>query len=298
MLTLFLLGLSATGLGYAASQGAVHVIESVRRRRQEVRVRALLEKGNPAKGRDFALSRLLVKASRYMEGTFEKVLFAPRLADYRLHIESLLRRSGRGEGDTPQRLLGMQVASAVSGGVVFGSLTGWVGACFGALVGAVLPYLMLTDEVKRREGRILRELPDALEAFSLCVEAGLTLDQAWSHYLSNAEPHPWRDELGRVVQQVQAGSSRKDALASLNRRLDLTDVALFSSSVIHAEKAGTGVGATLRRLGATLRDKQAQRAEKSVQELPVKLLLPLLLCIMPVTLLVLFAPILLRLLYG
>jgi tight adherence protein C len=101
-----------------------------------------------------------------------------------------------------------------------------------------------------------------------------------------------------VVQQVQAGSSRKDALVSLNQRLDLTDVALFASSVVHAEKAGTGVGTVLRRLGATLRDKQAQRAEKEVQELPVKLLLPLLLCIMPVTLLVLFAPILLRLIYG
>jgi hypothetical protein len=144
-----------------------------------------------------------------------------------------------------------------------------------------LPILTLQDEARRREGRILRELPDALNPSSLCVEAGLTLDQAWAHYLEGREPHPWSEELSLVVRQVQAGSSRKDALAALSQRLDLTDVSLFVSSVTHAERTGTGVGATLRRLGATLRDKQTQRAEKAVQELPVKLLLPLLLCVMP-----------------
>jgi tight adherence protein C len=297
-LSAILVGLSSLCLGYAASIGAAYALEALRRRRQEVRVRALLEKGVSGSPKVGPLTRTLEKISRYLEGGIARALQNHRLENYRVQLETLLRRSGRDSGTKPERIAGMQVATAALAGVVFGSLTGWAGFLIGALVGAAIPFMMLSDEARRREGRILRELPNALEAFSLCVEAGLTLDQAWAHYLSNASPHPWRDELARVVQQVQAGSSRKDALASLNNRLDLTDVALFTSSVVHAEKAGTGVGIVLRRLGATLRDKQAQRAEKSIQELPVKLLLPLLLCIMPVTLLVLFAPILLRLIYG
>jgi tight adherence protein C len=240
----------------------------------------------------------LEKTARYFEGGVERLLESPRLGIYRTKLESLLRRSGRDIQITPGRIVAMQWAALLLAGAIFGLLAGFVGFLIGGLIGCALPYIMLTDEVRRREGKILRELPNALEAFSLCVEAGLTLDQAWAHYLTNASPHPWREELGRVVQQVQAGSSRKDALATMSQRLDLTDVALFASSVVHAEKAGTGIGITMRRLGSTLRDKQAQRAEKTVQELPVRLLLPLLLCIMPVTLLVLFAPILLRLIYG
>jgi tight adherence protein C len=54
------------------------------------------------------------------------------------------------------------------------------------------------------------------------------------------------------------------------------------------------VAVTLRQLARTLRDKQAQRAEKAIQEMPVKLLLPLVLFIMPVTFLIIFGPILLQ----
>lgn len=294
---LFMLLLCALGLGYAAAVGAEKASERWRRKRQEVRLRTLLEK-SVGPGPRGAVGALLERGARYIESVLSKILERPSWGSYRALVENLLRRSNRAERWSPARVAGMQVTGGFLAALLFGLLAGVLGAVLGLLAGMGLPLLTLSDEARRREGRILREMPNALEAFSLCVEAGLTLDQAWAHYLSDGPTHPLREELARVVRQVQAGSSRKEALGEMSRRLDLTDVSLFASSVSHAEKAGTGVGATLRRLGAALRDKQTQRAEKAVQELPVRLLLPLLLCVMPVTLLVLFAPILLRLLYG
>jgi tight adherence protein C len=127
------------------------------------------------------------------------------------------------------------------------------------------------------------------------VEAGLTLEQSFDQYHRNASPGPLRDEFSKVLQQTRTGSSRKEALGSFRDRLQLTDVSLFVTSVVHAEKSGAGIAHTLKQLSATLRDKQVQRAEKTVQELPVKMLMPLLFCIMPVTFLILFGPVVLQL---
>jgi hypothetical protein len=168
-------------------------------------------------------------------------------------------------------------------------LVSFAAACLGAL----LPVSWIRDRALRREGGILRELPNALEILSLCVEAGLSLEQGLVQYLENTGSQPLALEFSKVLEQTRMGSSRKEALQAMNSRVNLTDVSLFVTSIIHAEKFGTGVSKTLRQLSATLRDKQAQRIEKKVNELPVKMLLPLLLFIMPVTFLIIFGPVLL-----
>jgi tight adherence protein C len=161
------------------------------------------------------------------------------------------------------------------------------------LLAAALPVSLIRDRALRRESKILRELPNSLEILSLCVEAGLSLEQGLSQYLENGKPQPLGEEFTQVLEQTKMGSSRKEALGAMAQRLHLTDVSLFVTSIIHAEKFGTGIAKTLRQLSATVRDKQAQRIEKSVNELPVKMLLPLLLFIMPVTFLIIFGPVLL-----
>jgi Flp pilus assembly protein TadB len=162
-----------------------------------------------------------------------------------------------------------------------------------ALLGACLPVSWIRDRALRREDKILRELPNALEILSLCVEAGLSLEQGLVQYLENTGSQPLANEFSKVLEQTKMGSSRKEALQAMSSRVNLTDVSLLVTSIIHAEKFGTGVSKTLRQLSATLRDKQAQRIEKKVNELPVKMLLPLLLFIMPVTFLIIFGPVLL-----
>jgi tight adherence protein C len=161
-------------------------------------------------------------------------------------------------------------------------------------IGAGLPLIWLQEKALGREKMLLRELPNALEILSLCSEAGLSLEQAMDQYLKNAKAGPLHDEFAGLLEQTRSGSSRKSALESTSSRLDLTDFSLFTTSLIHAERFGTGISMTLRQLSLTMRDKQTQRAEKAVQEMPVKMLIPLILFIMPVTFLIIFGPILLQ----
>jgi tight adherence protein C len=296
-LEIFLILVASACLGYAARDGLVVLWEGLRRKRLEVRMRLFLSAERNEVSGNKPAARLFLQGGRYLESGLEQVLRLKGVEPYRALLEVLIRRSARTEKLNPALVCGLQILSGAAFGLFFGILTSGFGmGLAAAALGAAVPLLWLNDEAQARERRILRDFPDALEKFSLCVEAGLTLDQAWAHYLRQARPGPLLDEISRMVRQIQAGSTRKEALATLSGRLNLTDFSLFASSVTHAERSGTGMGPTLRRLAVGLRDKRTQRAEKAVQELPVKLLLPLLLFIMPVTLLVVFAPVLLRLL--
>ena len=216
------------------------------------------------------------------------------LKKYFLYLSLQLQRMGR-DDLKPIHLVGYQMLAAFGGALIFGILSENVFLAAAAfLIGGFLPMIWLRDNALRREKKILRELPNALEILSLCSEAGLSLEQALDQYLKNAKRGPLRDELGGILEQTRSGSSRKSALETVSSRLNLTDFSLFATSLIQAEKFGTGIAKTLRQLSMTLRDKQTQRAEKAVQEMPVKMLLPLVLFIMPVTFLIIFGPIVLQ----
>jgi tight adherence protein C len=218
----------------------------------------------------------------------------PFFRGYYQEVEGLIRRSRKTELK-PTQIMAYQCLASLGGAVFFYLLSDSGLFTLLALgVGAAYPYLWLRENAMVRERRILVELPNALEVFSLCSEAGLSLEQAMDQYIRSAAAGPMSYEIGEVLEQTQAGSSRKKAMESVAKRLSLTDFSLFASSVIHAEKFGTGIAVTLRQLARTLRDKQSQWAEKAVQEMPVKLLFPLILFIMPVTFLIIFGPILLQ----
>lgn len=218
------------------------------------------------------------------------------LRGYRTRLADWTRREASPEGSGPERILVLQAVAGLGAGALFAVLTGSLPAALAAVVvGAAIPALRLREKALLRERRILAGVPDALEGFALCVEAGLTLDQAMEHYHRDSGEGPLRDEFGKVLNATRAGSSRREALTALRDRLGLPDISLFVTTVVNAERTGAAVSGTLKRLSAILRDKQVQRAEKAVQEMPVKMLLPLVLCIMPVTFLVLFGPVVLQL---
>lgn len=236
----------------------------------------------------------LASVLSWMDGWLAQWTQGPILKKYHDQIDDLIRRSRRTELKASQ-VISYQCLASVGGMSFFYFLSDSVILGFLAFsLGASYPYLWLREKALARERKVLVELPNTLEVLSLCSEAGLSLEQAMEQYIRNAGPGPMSAEIGDILEQTRAGSSRKKAMESVAKRLSLTDFSLFASSVVHAEKFGTGIAVTLRQLARTLRDKQSQRAEKAVQEMPVKLLFPLVLFIMPVTFLIIFGPILLQ----
>jgi Flp pilus assembly protein TadB len=282
---IFLL-LCSAGIGWFTRDRAYLALIRFSRYQQNLRLKRLAE---PVK-KAMPFQTALLYFEERLQGLFQVSLFQK----YFRYLERQLERMNRRDLKAAH-IFGYQIIGSVGAALLFGLVSGSLElAALAFLIGAFLPVIWLRDKALAREAKVLAELPNALEILSLCSEAGLSLEQAMDQYVKNTKPGPLKDEFTGMLEQTRSGSSRKMALEGVRDRLQLTDFSLFTTSLINAEKFGTGISNILRQLSLTMRDKQTQRAEKAVQELPVKLLFPLIFFIMPVTFLIIFGPIVLQ----
>jgi tight adherence protein C len=160
------------------------------------------------------------------------------------------------------------------------------------LAGAYLPTLMLRNTVARRYAKITRGLPDALDLFVICAEAGLSLDAAMTRVGreiggSCAE---LADELGLTAIELGFLPNRRDALLNLSKRVDLASVRGLVNTLVQTEKYGTPLAQALRVLAAEFRDTRMMKAEEKAARLPATLTVPMILFILPPLFIVLIGP--------
>jgi tight adherence protein C len=157
------------------------------------------------------------------------------------------------------------------------------------LLGYILPGMWLSATVSRRQLGIIRALPDALDLLTICVEAGLGFDSAMRR-VADKWDSDLSFEFGRVLQEIQLGKKRRDALRNLSDRLQVSDVTTFVAAVVQAEQLGVSMTKVLRIQSDQMRIKRRQLAEKKAQEAPVKMVIPMVFLIFPSLLLVLLGP--------
>ena len=168
----------------------------------------------------------------------------------------------------------------------------WLGLL--ALGGFYFPMLWLRDVRERRRKDVMRALPVYLDFITMAVEAGLNLNGALNQAMDKGPPGPLRNELYMVVRDLRAGVPRADALRRMEKRLEMEEITSFVGTVIQAEKMGARLGSALRVQALQRRTERFQRAEKLAMEAPVKLILPLIVFIFPVTFIVLAFPIVMK----
>ena len=161
----------------------------------------------------------------------------------------------------------------------------------GAL-GVALPGLWLSRRIEHRSRTIVDGFPDALDMMVVCVEAGLGLDAALTRVSSQIAPtHPvLAAELAQVTLELRAGKSREDALRNLAARVGLREVGAFVTLLIQTEALGTSIAQALRVHAEEMRRARLLRAEERAHKLPVKLTIPLVVCILPAMLVVVLLP--------
>jgi tight adherence protein C len=157
------------------------------------------------------------------------------------------------------------------------------------VVGYFLPELLLHSRGEERSTRIALELPDTLDQMTIAVEAGLGFDSAMARAGKNGKG-PLAEELIRTLQDMQVGQSRRQAYDSLGNRTDVPDLRKFVRAIVQADKYGVAIADVLRTQAAEMRVKRRQRAEEKAMQIPVKVIFPLLLCILPVLFIVLLGP--------
>jgi len=158
-----------------------------------------------------------------------------------------------------------------------------------AVVGYYLPEWLVRSAAEKRQSQIRRTLPDALDLLSITVEAGLSFDAALVRVARNMRG-ALGEELYRVVQEIQLGKSRSEALRDLGERTNVDDLRSFVLAMVQAEVFGIPIANVLKIQAGEIRLRKRQRAEEQAQKLPVKIVFPLILGIFPAIFVVLLGP--------
>lgn len=158
-----------------------------------------------------------------------------------------------------------------------------------AAVGYYLPEWVLRSAVNKRQTAIRRSLPDTLDLLSITVEAGLSFDAALVRVAQNIQG-PLGQEMYRVVQEIQLGKSRTDALRDLGERTNVGPLRSFILAMVQADAFGIPIARVLTVQASEIRLKRRQLAEEQAQKLPVKIVFPLILGIFPAIFVVLLGP--------
>jgi tight adherence protein C len=159
-------------------------------------------------------------------------------------------------------------------------------------LGFLAPDFWLGRKISGRQTQIRRGLPDVLDLLVVCVEAGLSLDQATARTCEELRiAHPAiSDELNIVVLEQRSGRPRSDAWKNLSDRTGVDSVRNLVSVLIQSEQFGTSIAKTLRVHSETLRTQRRQKVEEQAAKTTVKLVFPLVLFIFPSLFLVTMGP--------
>ncbi len=216
--------------------------------------------------------------------------------DMRRRIEKRLVLAGNPAGWDAEKVAACKLVGVSAGlalGFILGAGTG--GAKLVAMmmlmggIGYFAPDAVLSGRAQRRQEQIQKALPDTMDLLTISVEAGLGFDAALAQVMKNV-PGPLSHEIGRMLHEMQLGISRVDALRKLADRTSVDELRAFVLSMIQANRFGVGVANVLRAQARELRVKRKQRAERKAMQTPVKILFPLIFCVLPALFVVVMGP--------
>jgi tight adherence protein C len=226
---------------------------------------AFLSRATPAKVADETRTRLVMAGKPLTASTFLGLKFGAVLLFPGLYLLLML---GNPEGP---------------------GLLNWALLALVAFISYRLPDIWLNSRISARQEAIRRALPDALDLITVSIEAGLAMDAAIARVAEKTRG-PLSDEFRQALSEMGFGRMRRDALRDVGRRTGVSDLISFLAAVIQADTSGVSIGQVLRVQSEQMRVRRRQRAQEAAQKLPVKILFPLMFCILPATFIVILGP--------
>ena len=162
----------------------------------------------------------------------------------------------------------------------------------GAVTGYMLPFLTVFRKSRARVREMRNTLPDTLDLIVVCVEAGMGVDAALNRVgrEQNSQNMALGEEMVLASQEMQAGSSRKDALLRLAERVGIDEFKALVTFLTQTEEMGGSIARSLRVYAETMRDKRSQAAEEAARKTVIKLIFPLVFFILPAIFILLLGP--------
>jgi len=213
----------------------------------------------------------------------------------RAHISSELGKSGETGLAATNEVVTHKVIYLILGfavgllsGIVFGGIF-WIALPLFTLGGFWLPDLLVYNRSLHRSEELGLWLPDALDMLNLCVESGLSFQAALKQVALN-QKGPVAEEFALALQEIQYGRSRDEALIGISMRANQPDIQRFVSAMLQVDKLGIPITAVLNEQSRTIRAKRFDSAREQAQKMPVKILLPLMICFLPTLFIIILAP--------
>jgi pilus assembly protein TadC len=166
------------------------------------------------------------------------------------------------------------------------------------LIGFFIPDFILVAKIKTKKQAIIRCFPETVDLLELFIGAGLDFVSAISWLIKKTEVNPFIEQLEIVLKEIQVGRMRPEALKNMSLRLQLADINSFVRTLIQAERMGTSIEETFSNLSEDTRLRRFQAGERQAIQASLWILLPLLFCILPVILIVVAGPVILRFTEG
>ena len=167
-------------------------------------------------------------------------------------------------------------------------------ALISGLLGFFLPDLFIWSKVRKKKEAIVRVFPETIDLLDMCVNAGADFLSAIKWIVEISSPNPFVEQLSIVLGEIQVGKTRSQALKDMANRLKLVDISSFVRAIIQSERMGTSIEEAFRNLSEDTRDKRFQSGERYAIKASLKILFPLIFCILPAILIVVAGPIIIK----
>jgi tight adherence protein C len=214
-------------------------------------------------------------------------------------VNRLIVLAGNPPALTAERIVAFKIVFAIVGlvaGLMLSPLLPFTGfllkvgtVVLFTLIGYTLPSATVAARASKRQKEIRKALSDTMDLLTISVEAGLGFDAALGQVVRNV-PGPLSEEIARMLQEMQIGVTRTEALRHLTDRTEVSELDGFVLSMIQADKYGVGIAKVLRAQALELRQKRRQRAEEAAQKVPLKLLFPMIFMVLPALFIVILGP--------
>ena len=257
----------------------------------ELRVQQLGESGREVRALGFAVLRA---------GS----MLVPMSAAEREKLSAMIRQAGFTKRDALSYFLSIKLACAafLSGGAGFYAAgSPWLGehtfliavAVFAGLVfGGMLPEYVVRALIGRRLRRMSAALPDALDLMVMCLESGLTFERALltvATELASIEAN-LAGEFRQIEAELRVGSDRREVLQAFYRRTDIDGLRDMTMTLIQSDRFGTPLSQAMKNIAASERTQRAARLAAKAERLPVFMTLPMILFVVPGTILLVAGP--------
>lgn len=196
---------------------------------------------------------------------------------------------------SPEEFFAVRVAAGVIGGglfslllipdflkmVIFGAVTGYMFY--------LLPHVFVANKSIAVKNAAARECHNYIDLLRIAVAEGADIIHAVD-MVSSSYPGVLSDTFSDAISKTKGGKPLLEALKDMATWLDTKDVTLLVDSIVQSRSTGTSLASVLEAQSIRMRDAIRAKATEQAQKAPIKMVFPLMLCILPALMIIAIGP--------